>query len=654
MNLTLAVGALVGSLLSLAWVSPARGEPRAPELAPNLGWLNTDRPLRLSDELKGHVIVLDFWTLGCINCIHVIPDLAYLEEKFKDEPFIVIGVHSAKFANESDRQAIRNAINRYQVHHPVVIDDAMGIWERYGVRGWPGFVVIDSAGYVRGSTGGEGNRTTLETAVRIAIEEGRKNGTLAKKRFEPKLDAAVPSVSGLAFPGKVIGAEPGKDFAGLLAIADSTHHRVIVTSWPDESGRVSVTRVIGDGEARWVDGAAPSFYEPQGLALSADRKTLYVADRKNHAIRAIELASGKVSTLVGNGQQGRDRAGGKAGEEQMLNSPWDLALSADGKTLYVAMAGPHQLWQVDIASGVAKVLAGSGREALIDGAANMAALAQPSGLSLSADGTQLAFADSEVSAVRILDLSKQRVRTVVGTGLFDFGDVDGVYPQARLQHALGVAWWKDGASEKLIVADTYNHKLKLVDPVANTSSAWLGIGRAMDASGKELKLDEPGGVFLAGSTLLVPDTNNHRIVTVDVKTKRWREVMIEGLAMPGKAAAVPEGAVKAKLELASSKAATLEISGEIPAGAHANAEVPITVRVSDAASGALIAQKTVRSESFPVSVVIDGGNVKAGAKWIVELSYAYCTDGTNATCVPGNAAWVVEVAEGKMSAGALK
>jgi DNA-binding beta-propeller fold protein YncE len=212
---------------------------------------------------------------------------------------------------------------------------------------------------------------------------------------------------------------------------------------------------------------------------------------------------------VGNGEQGRDRRGGRAGREQELNSPWDVALSGDGGTLYVAMAGPHQLWQVDLATRVAKVLAGSGIENIADGPAAGAQLAQPSGLALSGDGTRLYFADSEVSAVRYLDLTENRVHTIIGTGLFDFGDVDGVYPSAKLQHPLGVAVFGD----KVLVADTYNHKIKLIDPDERRVERWLEAGLA-----------EPGGLSLAGGRLFIADTNNGRVLMVDVETREVVEV----------------------------------------------------------------------------------------------------------------------------------
>ncbi|MGH7133145.1 MAG: thioredoxin-like domain-containing protein [Phycisphaerales bacterium] len=678
MLLSLLLAALI-AVVMLAWPTGAFAQVRAPELAPNLGWLNTDRPLRLKDELKGHVVVLDFWTLGCINCIHILPDLEYLEQKYKDEPVAIIGVHSAKFTNESSRQAIRNAMQRYGIHHPVVIDDAMKIWDQYAVRGWPGFVVIDSAGKVIGATGGEGQRAVLDKAVAQALKEGREKGTLAKAPFKPKLDATVPSVGGLAFPGKVIGVQPRDGKPGWVFVSDTAHHRVIAANWPDADGRCEVQAVFGSGEPGLTDGLLREsrFFEPQGLAYDPAREVVYVADRRNHAIREINLATAQVATISGDGTQGTDRRGGKAGREQRLSSPWDVALAPDGKTLYIAMAGPHQLWQLDVPSGVAKVLAGSGREAIGDGEASQATLAQPSGLSLGAGGTALYFADSETSAIRVLDLSDQRVHTLIGTGLFDFGDVDGTYPKARLQHALGVAVWNAAppGGTKLIIADTYNHKLKLLDPKTQTLTSWMGVGRADAASDQDLKLDEPGGLFLAGegaaARLFVADTNNHRVVVIDPNTKKWQELMITGLDPkigPGANAGTVDArramASKAEVAAAGGKPLTLEISPTIPAGAHPNAEAPVTIIVRQVVQGKndlgapkpepVIAQRTTRTASFPVTIEIPSTNVKTGAQYLVELSYAYCTEGDNAACISGEGTWLLSITAGEKTIATLK
>lgn len=612
--------------------------PRAPELEPNLGWLNADRPLRFDGDLRGHVVLLDFWTYCCINCMHVLPDLHHLEHVFRDEPFVVIGVHSAKFDNESDRRNVRNAVARYEIAHPVVVDKDMAIWRAFAVRAWPTLVLVGPDGRIVGTVSGEGNRDVLERAIRRTLDDARKAGTLADAPVTINLDASVPSATGLAFPGKVVADGASK----RVFIADSGHHRVIVASWPDDDGRAQLLGVYGGTESGFEDGpaAAARFTEPQGMALRGD--TLYVADRRNHAVRAIDLEEQRVSTLVGNGAQGRDRRGGNRGRAQSLNSPWDLALR--GEALYVAMAGPHQIWHVDLNTGAASAFAGSGVETITDGPLDRAAFSQPSGLALLGDA--LFVADSEVSAIRRIDLERGRVATIIGTGLFDFGDVDGAYPRAMLQHCLGVTAF----GEQLLVADTYNHKVKVVDPETKTSHAWLGTGSIDKDPGapvgepRSLTLYEPGGLHLAGegddARLFIADTNNHRVVVVNPRTKQWAELMIDGLEG---AAPMDDDAptTRASITFKPGAPLTLELAPKLPENAHPNPDAPISVRITDA-RGATIAQRTLRTDRLPVTITVPSA-VAAPGEWRVELRMAYCTDGNRAICAPFAHAWALDV-----------
>ncbi len=636
----------------------AQSGPAAPELEPNLGWLNTDRPLRFSEELKGHVVLLDFWTYCCINCMHVLPDLEYLEEKYADEPFVVIGVHSAKFAEEGDRQSVRHAMRRYDIHHPVVIDDGRKVWRRFGIRSWPSFVVVGADGNVVGVATGEGQRDLLDQTIQAALEEAKLNDTLASERFEPKLDGHVRSASGLRYPGKVEAMAPTGDAdRGWLAIADSSNDRVILATYPDDEGRSQVVRIVGSGEPGLVDGdaALAKFHDPQGMAFA--NGLLYVADTNNHAIRTIDLKSYVVSTVAGTGERGGDRRGGRAGSEQPLASPWDVELSADGATLYIAMAGTHQLWELDLDSHVARLLAGSSYENIIDGPAMQAQLAQPSGLALASDGKTLYFADSETSAIRTLELGQTRetgvVRTLIGTGLFDFGDVDGIYPDARLQHPLGVAVWPQEEGDRLLIGDTYNSKIKVLNPDERVVGQWLGEGSVGGDSAVDLALAEPGGIDLASEAdgqarLFIADTNHHRVVMVDVPGRGWREVMIDGLSNGAVGAEVVEAAEKQAIALDTSGEITLTLTAVLPEGAKANPEYPMQVRVvrERDAKRATIVQKTLATPRLPVMVTLPVGSIEQGDRLRIDLSFGYCFDDAG-VCVPGEVAWVVAVESGE-------
>jgi DNA-binding beta-propeller fold protein YncE len=484
----------------------------APELDGGTAWLNTAGPIRLK-ELRGKIVLLDFWTLCCINCIHTLPDLARLEQKYADQ-LVVIGVHSAKFENEKNTESIRKAVLRYEVSHPVVNDAEMKIWRAYGVQSWPTLCLIDPEGHYIGRASGEGQFEVLDFNINKLVQQYREKKLLNEKpvRFE-LARAHEKGDSPLFFPGKVVADSTGK----RLFIADSTHHRIVVT---DLDGKKIA--VAGSGKAGKADGpfAEATFNDPQGMALKGD--TLYVADRKNHLIRALDLKAGKVETVAGTGEQERgNRAKSGPALQTGLNSPWDLLLQ--GQTLYIAMAGHHQIWTLDLEKSRLAPFAGNGREDIVDGPSDEASFAQPSGLT--SDGKNLFVADSEVSAVRAVALANRpEVHTLVGEGLFKFGDVDGTGKAVRLQHALGVAYF-DG---KLYVADTYNSKIKEIDPERRTCRTWLGGDGWL--SGRPFH--EPAGINIAGGKMYVADTNAHRVCVVDMKTKQVATLALQGVEAP--------------------------------------------------------------------------------------------------------------------------
>ncbi len=482
----------------------------APELEGGVAWLNTAGPIRMRD-LKGKIVLIDFWTFCCINCIHTLPDLAKLEKQYPNQ-LVVIGVHSAKFENEKNSESIRKAILRYEITHPVVNDADMKIWQKYGVNSWPTLVLIDPEGNVVGKGSGEGLYSAVNERIKELIKIHREKKTLNEEPLHFDRDKFKErATSPLFFPGKVLADGPGK----RLFISDSTHHRVVET---DLEG--NTLAVAGTGEAGHNDGAfdKASFNDPQGLALNGD--ILYVADRKNDLIRALDLKNKTVKTIAGTGEQGSDRMRGGPALKTGLNSPWDLYLV--GKRLFIAMAGHHQIWTLDLDQHLLEPYAGNGREDIVDGQLPNASFAQPSGLT--SDGTNLYVADSEVSAVRSLPLNdKGNVSTIVGEGLFEFGDVDGTGNAVRLQHALGVAF-HDG---KLYVADTYNNKIKELEPGKRTSKSFLG--EKVRPKEGEGTFSEPGGLSFAGDKMYVADTNNHRIRVVDMKTKAVTTLTIKGL-----------------------------------------------------------------------------------------------------------------------------
>src|SRR5437660_8047511 len=261
-----------------------------------IAWINSDKPIK-SDDLKGRVVLLDFWTLCCINCIHTIPDLAKLEAKYPGV-LVFVGVHTPKFPNEKKTASIQKAVMRYQVKHPVVNDAEGVIWRRFRVNSWPTLVLIDPEGKVYGKISGEGVYNVLDEHIGKLVKEHRKKKTLKETPIEFTKAKADKAVSPLFFPGKVLADAAGK----RLFIADSTNHRIVIT---DLDGKKIA--IAGSGEPGWKDGAfdKAQLNDPQGMAIKGE--TLYVADRKNHLIRALNLKDRTVATVAGTGRQGKSR-----------------------------------------------------------------------------------------------------------------------------------------------------------------------------------------------------------------------------------------------------------------------------------------------------------------------------------------------------------
>ncbi|MGY1455437.1 NHL domain-containing thioredoxin family protein [Streptomyces sp. SS8] len=474
-----------------------RARVRAPELTGKGGWLNTGgKELTLAD-LRGRITVLDFWTFCCVNCLHVVDELRELEERHRDT-VVVVGVHSPKFVHEAEHQAVVDAVERYGVHHPVLDDPELATWKQYAVRAWPTLVVIDPEGYVVAQHAGEGHVHAIEKLVTELEAEHEAKGTL--RRGDGPYVPPEPEPTDLRFPGKALLLPSGN-----LLVTDTTRHQLVELE-PDGE---TVVRRVGEGTRGLADGPEEKarFSEPQGLAPLPDGRVA-VADTVNHALRAWDPASGEVTTLAGTGRQwwqGSPTAG--PAREVDLSSPWDVAWW-EGR-LWIAMAGVHQLWAYDPEAGTVAVAAGTTNEGLVDGPAEQAWFAQPSGLA--AAGDRLWIADSETSALRWVERAADAgngadgeggdgggyvLRTAVGTGLFDFGHRDGAAGQALLQHPLGVTALPDGS---VAVCDTYNHALRRYDPASG------------EVTTLATDLREPSDAVLVEDDIVVVESARHRL-----------------------------------------------------------------------------------------------------------------------------------------------
>lgn len=483
-------------------------------------WLNTGgKAFQLE---KGVLYLLDFWTYCCINCLHIIPDLKYLEERFAGRPFCVIGVHSGKFDNEKDNDNLRNAILRHDIRHPVLRDDDYRVWRDYSVHAWPTLVLVSPDGYFLGALSGEGHRDALATMIETLLDTYAQEGTTRETPPIFALEADKELDPPLYYPGKVFADEIGD----RLFIADTRHNRIVMTRLDG-----SDYKLIGSGEVGQDDGdfKTATFHQPQGIALSEDGNSLFVCDCENHLIRQVDLLGERVDTVAGTGTQGQERASGGIALVTPLSSPWDIVSTPAGH--YIAMAGTHQIWALT-PDGRAIPAYGSGREGRVDGEAEAAAFAQPSGIALDTLSKSLFVADSEISAIRRITPGKaEPVSTLAGGDLFDFGDVDGFGDEVRLQHPLGICV----VGETVYFTDTFNHKIKMLDPKTGEVKTFAGTGKAgfSDGSWETAQFYEPAGISHANGKLYIADTNNHSVRVLDLSTKEVETLNLAGLCGNG-------------------------------------------------------------------------------------------------------------------------
>ncbi len=625
------------------------------DLTGGTAWINTAGPIR-GEDLKGKIVLLDFWTFCCINCHHVLPDLAFLEEKYKDE-LVVIGVHTPKFPAERDTENLRRKVAEYRIKHPVINDADQAIWSRYGVESWPTLGLFYVDGSIVGGFPGEGHRAQLDEIIGKLVARAKAAKTLDSRPFVVQPESEKKHDGALKFPGKLLADAPGN----RLFLSDTGHNRIVVT---DLEGKAVAT--IGSGQEGMTDGEydKASFNRQQGLCLVGDY--LYVADTENHAVRVVNLKTRKVSTVAGTGQQSYKKPAKAPAKTTGLTSPWDLALLPDGKTLAIAMAGNHQIWKLDLEGDTVGVMAGTSREDIIDGPAATAAFAQSSGLAT--DGKHLYVADSEGSCVRSIDLKKLNVKTLVGGHdfpgvLFNFGDADGQGDEVKLQHCLGVAYG-DG---KVFVADSYNNKIKEVDPETRTAKTLAGDRERGDGD-SPARFNQPAGLSYADGTLYVADTNNHLIRAIDTKTGKTRTIELTGVAAPAAPKSPPRFPRAKAIDVA---AATLKPGQEIavnvsltlPKGYKFNAGAPLVYLVESPGTPEILGADVSPTgdkldppaETFTIKVPLAKA-LSAGEtmKLKVSLSMFICKEGSEGLCTLSNFIWTVPVTFQDAGAAAIE
>lgn len=598
----------------------------APDFPGGHTWFNVSEPPSLAD-LQGKLVLLDFWTSGCINCQQIIPDLTRLEEEFADE-LVVIGVHSGKYDREQEDESVRQSILRYGLRHAVVNDPDFIIWSMYGVNAWPTLVLIDPAGNVVGARPGEGVYPAFQPVIAALVAEFDALGEIDRSPFAIDLEADAVTSTFLSYPSAVLADEAGS----RLFIADAGHNRVLIAGLDGE-----LRDVIGAGQQGFEDGLfdEATLYEPQGLALSPDGNTLYIADTRNHAIRAADLITKEVTTIAGTGLRARTwPVAGAPGEETDLASPWGLVLNEG--TLYIAMAGTHQIWTMDIAQGTLSVFVGNGREGIQDGPPERATLAQPSGLTI--DGSSLFWVDPESSSVRRVPIDGSgEVETLVGTGLFDFGDADGVGTGALLEHPQGII----SANGTLYVADTYNHKLRTVDP--RTGEVLVVAGGTVagfdDGPGSDSLLSEPSGLSTANGILYIADTNNHVVRLMDLRTNAVSTFELSNLAAAVQGLEGRTLKVSLPGQTVSLGTSTLRIRLTTPDHFHLNSLAPSGLTLTSSNPPALaLGNDTVSwmTDDPFVEILVPVSTGSGDAILTAQGQVYYCRSGAEAICLVEN------------------
>lgn len=484
---------------------------------------------------------------------------------------MVIGVHSAKFPAEKLTVNIREAVMRHEIEHPVINDADFQVWQEYAVRAWPTVMLIDAQGKIVHTQSGEILADDFSSLIQELIAEADRQGLLDRNPLDLTSEVEIEPARPLAYPSKLLLTGDGR-----LFIADTGHHRILEIKL-DESGLAGeIVRVFGSGQPGLQDGPATSatFHGPHGMALSDE--TLYVADTENHAVRAIDLASGMVRRVAGTGDKahGRFTIGGPT--ETPLRSPW--ALLAVDDIVFVAMAGSHQIWALFQEEQIGPFF-GNGREALVDGDQMQSSFNQPSDLSLGVG--HIFVADAEASAIRAIALldEKPRVVTLVGQGLFEFGDVDGMGGMVRLQHPTGLTFYE----ELVYIADSYNHKIKTLDPTTGQVKTVIGTGRPGHADGSfaQAELFEPEGVVAGQGRLYIADTNNHLIRVADLASERLHTLRLRGLEclQPASNLESRQPDLRFDPQVVGAGQVTFYFDFGLPPGYKFNAEAPLLVRV---------------------------------------------------------------------------
>lgn len=579
------------------------------ELAPEGGWLNTDRPLRLSVELAGSVTLVWFFCASSSASLESLDDVRALARRFDPQALRLIGVYTPQYRAEANRRHVFNAVDLLQVTFPVAFDPRQAMFRAFDVRSWPAFVLIDRTGRCAARIAGAGHRDLLQRCIAELLEAPDADESGIGSAEAPR--AFHRPAGGLRYPASVCAQTPSVGRDGRLFIADAGQGRVIEADWPDAAGNTRV-RALHTG-----------FDQPRGLAFDARHEQLFVADAGRHTISRIDTLTGRRSTLIGTGRRSFDRRGGATGTNQSLNTPTDLLLDCARSRLFIVMSGLNQIWAADLNTMVCRAFAGTGEMKLADGALDCAAFWQPRSIAAAEDFQSIYCVDADGSALREIRLGLRDVRTLIGTPEGCTGDQDGPFPNARLCHPTGLALIPTQAA-RLVVADTYNGMLRTADPAVGS----------IERFACDLQLFEPAGVHWAHTLpsltdqprLFICDSGNHRIIQTDATGLTWQELCIGGLSCDG-----PEGVDHLRVHAVPERAAfnvPLHAPCHMSIGlsrGQVSRDLPVCARVSilegpRAGSGLFQSTRPPEVHALPFEVELPAHVVDPANILLVELS----------------------------------
>ena len=469
-------------------------ETRVTELPTSGIWLNA-APATLQD-MRGRPLVLAFVNGASVWCMQRLAEVMRWQARNPGKVQLLV-VQVPRFEFEREPQHALKLLRRQGISAPIVLDAQWDAWRRFDVQSWPTLLMLDAYGQEQerlvGATGDlERALNSLCEGVMRPLDDDAYG--IREINAEPRLP--------LLFPAGLVAT------ADRLYVADTGHHRILECN---HDGRV--LRQFGLGSADLINGGTgeAAFNRPQGLALV--REILYVADTGNHALRSINLISGQVDTLCGNGRAGDPRAG-------VLAQPWDsplnypAAVAVADNQVHIAMAGDNHIWSYDLGTRELRWRAGAGAVEVRDGSGHLAAFAQP--CSLVAVQQTLYVCDALGSAIRSVQLRGDLVQTLVGQGPWESGNVDGPRLRARLQYPLALAMGPD--SPLLWIADAGNGSLRTLR---------LG-GGDLSTVNLPRRLHGPAALAVAAGAIWIAEADAHAVLRFDPLSGELSEVPIEG------------------------------------------------------------------------------------------------------------------------------